>query len=363
MPPSFFDALPLHIGCPALFLHFPSIPLPSVPRCGCSVFFSSFFFIFRILLSFSVFSSYFPHRLLLPSLFDALPLHIGCPALFLHFPSIPLPSIPRCGCFVLFSPVFFIYRALRSFLDFFSYFSRRLLLPSLFDALPLPSLYIGCHLVFFFIFLCSPPRLSGAFSSFSFYSPSFYFRLRLFRAFFILLFYFPYPALFFRLFSLFSAPVVAAFAFRCIAPSVVVYWLSPRFLLYFPLFPAAAVRRFFFIFLLFPFLLFPAAVVSCFFHPSFLFTAPYALFPPFHLIFRADCCCLRFSMHCPFISAVRRFFFIFPLFPFLLFPAAVVPCFFSSFFFIFRILRSFLDFFSYFPRRLFLCFFLVPGRR
>ena len=117
-------------------------------------------------------------------------------------------------------------------------------------------LYIGCHLVFFFIFLCSPPRLfrvffillfyfpyltlfsrlftsfsapivaafvfrciapsyrlSGAFSSFSFYSPSFYFRLRLFRAFFILLFYFPYPALFFRLFSLFSAPVVAAFAF------------------------------------------------------------------------------------------------------------------------------------------------------
>ena len=198
---------------------------------------------------------------------------------------------------MLFSSFFFIFRILLSFSVFSPYFPRRLLLPSLFDALPLPSLYIGCHLVFFFIFLCSPPRLSGAFSSFSFYSPSFYFRLRLFRAFFILLFYFPYPALFFRLFSLFSAPVVAAFAFRCIAPSVVVYWLSPRFLLYFPLFPAAAVRRFFFIFLLFPFLLFPAAVVPCFFHPSFLFSVSCSLFPSFLLIFRAGCCCLRVSMH------------------------------------------------------------------
>lgn len=54
---------------------------------------------------------------------------------------------------------------------------------SFFGALPLPSLYIGCHLVFFFIFLCSPPRLSGAFSSFSLYSPSFCSRLRLFRVF------------------------------------------------------------------------------------------------------------------------------------------------------------------------------------
>ena len=90
----------------------------------------------------------------------------------------------------------------------------------------------------------------------------------------------------------------------------------------------SVVRRFFFIFPLFPFLLFPAAVVPCFFHPSFLFSVSYALFPPFHLIFRAGCCCLRFSMHYPFISAVRRFFFIFFLFPFLLFPAAVVPCFF-----------------------------------
>jgi len=85
---------------------------------------------------------------------------------------------------------------------------------SFFGALPLPSLYIGCHLVFFFIFLCSPPRLSGAFSSFSLYSPSFCSRLRLFRVFFIFLFYFPYPALFFRLFSLFSAPVVFAL-FSC----------------------------------------------------------------------------------------------------------------------------------------------------
>jgi len=123
--PSLFDALPLHIGCLALFLHFLSIPLPSVPRCGCSVFFSSFFFIFRILLSFSVFSSYFPHRLLLPSLFDALPLHIGCPALFLHFPSIPLPSISGCGCSVFFSSFFFIFRILRSFPAFSSHFSRR----------------------------------------------------------------------------------------------------------------------------------------------------------------------------------------------------------------------------------------------
>ena len=129
------------------------------------------------------------------SLFSSVPRR-GCPALFLHFPSIPLLSISGCGRFVLFSPVFFIYRALRSFLDFFSYFSRRLLLPSLFDALPLPSLYIGCHLVFFFIFLCSPPRLSGAFSSFSFYSPSFYFRLRSFRAFFTRLFYLPRLTLF-----------------------------------------------------------------------------------------------------------------------------------------------------------------------
>jgi len=178
LPPSFFDALPLHIGCPALFLHFPSIPLPSVPRCGCSVFFSSFFFIFRILLSFSVFSSYFPHRLLLPSLFDALPLHIGCPALFLHFPSIPLPSIPRCGCFVLFSPVFFIYRALRSFLDFFSYFSRRLLLPSLFDALPL---HIGCPALFLHFPSIPLPSISGCGCSVFF--SSFFFIFRILRSF------------------------------------------------------------------------------------------------------------------------------------------------------------------------------------
>ena len=162
----------------------------------------------------------------------------------------------------------------------------------------------------------------------------------------------------FPCFPFFFAPVVAAFAFRCIAPSVVVYWLSPRFLLYFPLFPAAAVRRFFFIFLLFPFLLFPAAVVSCFFHPSFLFTAPYALFPPFHLIFRADCCCLRFSMHCPFISAVRRFFFIFLLFPFLLFPAAVVPCFFHPSFLFSVSYALFLPFHLIFRAGRFCAFFL-----
>ena len=50
----------------------------------------------------------------------------------------------------------------------------------------------------------------------------------------------------------------------------------------------------FFIFLLFPFLLFPAAVVPCFFHPSFLFSVSYALFPPFHLIFRTGCFCAFF---------------------------------------------------------------------
>ena len=121
---SLFSSVPRR-GCPALFLHFPSIPLPSISGCGCSVLFSSFFFIFRILLSFSVFSPYFPRRLLLPSRFDALALHIGCPALFLHFPSIPLPSIPRCGYSVFFSSFFFIFRILRSFPAFSSHFSRR----------------------------------------------------------------------------------------------------------------------------------------------------------------------------------------------------------------------------------------------
>ena len=71
-----------------------------------------------------------------------------------------------------------------------------------------------------------------------------------------------------------------------------------RFSMHYPF--ISAVRRFFFIFLLFPFLLFPAAVVPCFFHPSFLFSVSCSLFPSFLLIFRADCCCLRFSMHCPF---------------------------------------------------------------
>jgi len=174
---SLFSSVPRR-GCPALFLHFPSIPLPSISGCGCSVLFSSFFFIFRILLSFSVFSPYFPRRLLLPSRFDALALHIGCPALFLHFPSIPLPSIPRCGRFVLFSPVFFIYRALRSFPAFSPHFPRRLLLPSLFDALPL---HIGCPALFLHfpsIPLPSVPRCGCS------------------VFFFILLFYFPYLALF-----------------------------------------------------------------------------------------------------------------------------------------------------------------------
>ena len=61
-----------------------------------------------------------------------------------------------------------------------------------------------------FAFRCITPsyRLFGAFSSFSFYSPSFCSPLRLFRVFFILLFYFPYLTLFSRLFTSFSAPVV-----------------------------------------------------------------------------------------------------------------------------------------------------------
>ena len=230
----------------------------------------------------------------------------------------------------------------------------------------------------------------------------------------------------FPCFPLFSAPVVAAFAFRCIAPSVVVYWLSPRFLLYFPLFPAAAVRRFssfslyspsfysplrlfrvFFILLfyfqypalffhvfpsfphrlllpsLFDALPLPSLYIGChlvfffiflcspprlsgcgcsvFFHPSFLFSVSYALSLTFLLIFRAGCCCLRFSMHYPFISAVRRFFFIFFLFPFLLFPAAVVPCFFHPSFFIFSILLSFSMFSPLFRTGCFCAFFLFQA--
>ena len=136
-------------------------------------------------------------------------------------------------------------------------------------------LYIGCHLVFFFIFLCSPPRLSGAFSSFSFYSPSFYFRLRLFRAFFILLFYFPYPALFFRLFSLFSAPVVAAFAFRCITPSYRLSGAFSSFSLYPPSFCSRlrSFRVFFILLFYFPYL----TLFSCLFI-SFFAPVVFALF-------------------------------------------------------------------------------------
>jgi len=72
--------------------------------------------------------------------------------------------------------------------------------------------FFSAPVVAAFAFRCITPsyRLSGAFSSFSFYSPSFYFRLRLFRVFFILLFYFPYLTLFSRLFTSFFAPVVFA---------------------------------------------------------------------------------------------------------------------------------------------------------
>ena len=113
------------------------------------------------------------------SLFSSVPRR-GCPALFLHF-----PSISRCGCSVFFFILLFYF-------PYLTLFSR------LFTSFFAP-------VVAAFAFRCITPsyRLSGAFSSFSFYSP-----LRLFRVFFILLFYFPYPALFFRFFSLFSAPVV-----------------------------------------------------------------------------------------------------------------------------------------------------------
>ena len=121
---SLFSSVPRR-GCPALFLHFPSIPLLSISGCGRFVLFSPVFFIYRALRSFLDFSSYFPRRLLLPSLFDALPLHIGCLALFLHFLSIPLPSVPGCGCSVFFSSFFFIFRILRSFPAFSPHFPRR----------------------------------------------------------------------------------------------------------------------------------------------------------------------------------------------------------------------------------------------
>ena len=134
-----------------------------------------------------------------------------------------------------------------------------------------------------------------------------------------------------------------------------------RFSMHYPF--ISAVRRFFFIFPLFSFLLFPAAVVPCFFHPSFLFSVSYALSLTFLLIFRAGCCCLRFSMHCPFISVVLHFILHFLSIPLPSVPRCGCSVFFSSFFFIFRILRSFPAFSPHFPRRLFLCFFLVPGRK
>ena len=94
-------------------------------------------------------------------------------------------------------------------------------------------LYIGCHLVFFFIFLCSPPRL--------------------FRVFFILLFYFPYLTLFSRLFTSFSAPIVAAFVFRCIAPSYRLSGAFSSFSFYSPSFysPLRLFRVFFILFFIF----------------------------------------------------------------------------------------------------------------
>ena len=144
----------------------------------------------------------------------------------------------------------------------------------------------------------------------------------------------------FPCFPLFSAPVVAAFAFRCITPSYRLSCTFSSFSFYSPSFYS------------------PLRLFRVFFHPSFLFSVSYALFLPFHLIFRAGCCYLRFSMHYPFISVVLHFFFIFFLFPFLLFPAAVVPCFFHPSFLFSVSYALFLPFHLIFRAGRFCAFFL-----
>ena len=110
-------------------------------------------------------------------------------------------------------------------------------------------LYIGCHLVFFFIFLCSPPRL--------------------FRVFFILLFYFPYLTLFSRLFTSFFAPIVAAFVFRCIAPSYRLSGAFSSFSFYSPSFysPLRLFRVFFILLFYFPYLTLFSRLFTSFFAP------------------------------------------------------------------------------------------------
>ena len=280
------------------------------------------------------------------SLFSSVPRR-GCPALFLHFLSIPLPSIPGCGCSVFFSSFFFYFQYPALFFHVFPSFPHRLLLPSFFDALPLPSLYIGCHLVFFFIFLCSPPRLSGCGCS-VFFHPSF----------------------------LFSVSYALSLTFLLIFRAGC---CCLRFSMHYPF--ISAVRHFFFIFFLFPFLLFPAAVVPCFFHPSFFIFSILLSFSMFSPLFRTGCCCLRFSMHCPFrrcILVVTSFSSLFSSVPrrgcpalflhFLSIPLPSIPgcgcsVFFSSFFFYFQYPALFFHVFPSFPHRLFLRFFLVPGRK
>ena len=144
---------------------------------------------------------------------------------------------------------------------------------NLFPCFPLFSAPVVAAFVFRCIALSY--RLSGAFSSFSLYSPSFCSPLRLFRVFFILLFYFPYLTLFSRLFTSFSAPVVAAFAFRCISPSYRLSGAFSSFSLYPPSFcsPLRLFRVFFIFLFYFPY---PALFFRLF--TSFFAPVVFALF-------------------------------------------------------------------------------------
>ena len=157
-------------------------------------------------------------------------------------------------------------KALRGFMGCF-------LTLNLFPCFPLFS----APVVAAFAFRCITPsyRLSGAFSSFSLYSPSFYSPLRLFRVFFILLFYFPYLTLFSCLFISFFAPVVATFAFRCITPSYRLSCTFSSFSFYSPSFysPLRLFRVFFILLFYFPYL----TLFSCLFI-SFFAPVVFALF-------------------------------------------------------------------------------------
>ena len=182
----------------------------------------------------------------------------------------------------------------------------------------------------------------------------------------------------FPCFPLFSAPVVAAFAFRCIAPSVVVYWLSPRFLLYFPLFPAAAVRRFSSFSLYSPSFYSPLRLFRVFFILLFYFQYPalfFHVFPSFPHRLLLPSFFDALPLPSLYIGCHLVFFFIFLCSPprlsgaFLHFPSIPLPSiprcgcsvFFSSFFFIFSILLSFSMFSPLFRTGCFCAFFLFQA--